>query len=167
MSVWARSHPGRKLSRAHFVPLLKEASQKSTAQSNVHFLFETYGIYPYNREKVPKEAFSISGAVSSASVNDNDGTDKYKSSDRGSLLGTKSSRSSSSLQAGNQPQAGPSFGVIGPVSISDPLLKRRKRTTAVLTDKEHLHQAKLLRQKANGLAKNPVRLIPELQNRGP
>jgi hypothetical protein len=39
--------------------LLKEAWQKSANQSNAHSGFETCGIYPYNPEKIPEEAFSI------------------------------------------------------------------------------------------------------------
>jgi hypothetical protein len=103
MRVWAQSHPGRKVSRAHFAPLLKEAWQKSANQSNAHSGFETCGIYPYNPEKIPEEAFLLSDAVLSASANDSTGTDKYQSSDRGSHSGTESSRSSAPLQAENQP----------------------------------------------------------------
>jgi hypothetical protein len=66
-------------------------------------------IYPYNPEKIPEEAFSIADAVLSASANDNNGTDKCKSSDCVSRSGTESSASSLSLAAGNQSRAGSSL----------------------------------------------------------
>jgi hypothetical protein len=60
---------------------------------------------------------------------------------------------SPSLHAGSQPQAAPSFEDINVVPILDPLPKRRKRTRAVLTENEHLSQAKMLRHKSTGLGK--------------
>jgi hypothetical protein len=56
-------------------------------------------------------------------------------------------RFSPSLQAEKQLPAGPPFEDIGPVHVLSPQPKRRKNTFAVLTDKEHLSQAKMLRQK--------------------
>jgi hypothetical protein len=63
MRVWAQSHPGRKVSRSQFTPLLKEAWQKSATQANDHSRFETCVTYPYNQKKIPEEAFLISDAV--------------------------------------------------------------------------------------------------------
>jgi hypothetical protein len=57
MSVWAQSHPGRKVSRQQFAPLLKEAWQKYPTQSNAKFGFETCRIYPYNPEKYSTKVF--------------------------------------------------------------------------------------------------------------
>jgi hypothetical protein len=39
----------------------------------------------------------------------------------------------------------------------DPLPKRRKKTAALLTDKEHLNEAKLRQQKATGLGQKSRR----------
>jgi hypothetical protein len=103
-------------------------------------------MYQYNPEKLPEEAFLISDAVLSALVNDIIGTYKFQSSDRFSRSGTESSKSSPSLQAGNQPQAEPSVEDIEPVPVFGPLSKQRKYTVAVLKDKKHLSQAKMFRQ---------------------
>jgi hypothetical protein len=41
--------------------------------------------------------------------------------------------------------------------------KRRKKTAAVLTDREHLNQAKMRPQKSTGLGKRFLGLFPELR----
>jgi hypothetical protein len=87
--VWAQSHPGHKVSRAQFAVLLKEAWQKSASQANDHSGFETCGTYPYNPEKIPEQAFSISDAVLSGSASETNGTDKYQDAERGSSSGTE------------------------------------------------------------------------------
>jgi hypothetical protein len=81
----------------------------------------------------------------SASANESNGADKYQDSERGSSTGTESRGCSAPLEAENQPQAGPSFEDITPVPILNPPPKQRKKTAAVLTDKEHLIQAKIHR----------------------
>jgi hypothetical protein len=157
MRIWAQSHPGRKVSRAQFAPLLKEAWQKPATQSKPHSRFETCGIYPYNPGKIPEEAFLISDAVLPASADGNNGPHNYQAPDHGSHSGTESSGSSAPLQAGNQPQARTSFEDIAPVPILASLPKQRKKTAALLTDKEHLNQVKMRQQKATGVGQKSYR----------
>lgn len=155
MRNWTLSHPGRKVSRAQFPVFLSEAWKKAAVPSNAQSGFEACGLYPYNPERIPEEAFQISDMVAAAEADRNEGC---KTDSRGcaQVLLPQKDNSRLEAQVENQPMSGTSFEEITPVPILNPLpSKRRKKTAEVLTEETRKEAARVRTQRIKSKKSTP------------
>ncbi|XP_068081804.1 uncharacterized protein [Anabrus simplex] len=143
MRNWTLSHPGRKVSRAQFPIFLTEAWKKAAVPSTAQSGFEACGLYPYNPERIPDEAFQLSDLVS---TNEADRNERDYSDCRGCAIPSEkdSNRLEDRMESAiaNETMPGTSFEAISPIPVLDPLPKRRKKSAAVLTEQHRIEDAR-------------------------
>ncbi|PVU87543.1 hypothetical protein BB559_005989, partial [Furculomyces boomerangus] len=120
-SSWAFKNPGKKINRYNYGQILyKSWLLAATAQNGISG-FKSCGIYPFNKEKVPEDAYTISDMAESINLcNNNQDFEIIEKNE---------------LPALHQQDTLTSFEDILPIpKINKPSSSRKKQSSQILTD---------------------------------